>query len=69
MVVPALVVGILLGVAAGRLLSTQLYDVRADDVSTLAAVACLVTAVGLLAAARPARMASRLDPMVLLRHE
>ena len=46
MVVPALAVGIPLGVSAGRLLSTQLYDVRADDVPTLAAVACLVTAVG-----------------------
>jgi ABC-type antimicrobial peptide transport system permease subunit len=69
LVAPALAFGIPLGVALGRLLSTQLYEVRADDPGTLAAVACLVAGVGLLAAARPARLASRLDPMVLLRHD
>ena len=47
----------------------QLYGVDARDPLTLASVAVLLSVVALGAALRAARLASRIDPMALLRHE
>jgi ABC-type antimicrobial peptide transport system permease subunit len=60
-------IGIAGAVGAGRFLSALLFGVRPYDalILTIAAVALFVT--GLLANWLPARRASRVDPMVLLR--
>ncbi|MEO5821613.1 MAG: FtsX-like permease family protein [Vicinamibacteraceae bacterium] len=68
-----LALGIALGVpaawAATRWLRTLLFGVTpADPVSALAAIG-LLTAAALLAAYLPARRASRVDPLIALRHE
>jgi len=43
--------------------------VEVNDPWTLASVALLLAVVALLATLRPARTASRIDPIVLLRNE
>jgi hypothetical protein len=50
-------------------LSSQLYGVEAGDPWTLVSVGVLLPLVALAAAARPARAASRIDPIMLLRNE
>lgn len=68
-----LVIGIGIGlpcaVAASQLLASQLYGVKPTDVLTMLAAALLVATVALLAGFLPAWRASRVDPMVALRHE
>jgi putative ABC transport system permease protein len=55
--------------AAGRLLSAQLFEVRATDPVTYAVVAAGLAATGLAACAIPAFRAMRVDPLVALRDE
>jgi putative ABC transport system permease protein len=67
----------LAGIAAGlagaseltRLLVSQLYGVDPTDWMTFAATTGLIAAVAFAASYVPARRASRVDPMVALRHE
>ncbi len=64
-----LTVGLLLALAAGRLIGSLLYGVRpADPISIVAAIVLLGVA-SLLAAYVPARRAAKVDPMVALRCE
>jgi predicted permease len=69
---PALV-GLCVGLAAAwfatRLLSSLLFEVDANDLTTFAAAAVLLAAVAFLACYIPARRAVRIDPMVALRYE
>src|SRR5690606_7202970 len=64
-------VGVLLGLPAallgGRALSGILFQIRPTDPPTLVAVAGLLLAVALLACYLPARRATHVDPMVVLR--
>lgn len=65
------VLGLALGVAGAigltRFLATFLYEVTATDVTTFAAVSAAMLLVGALASYLPARRATRLDPMAVLR--
>ena len=55
--------------AAARLISGQLYGLKPADPSTIAGAIFLIAAVGALAGYIPARRATRVDPIVALRHE
>ena len=65
--------GVLLGLAGAlasvRLLSSMLYGVRATDGITFGAACAVLIAAALLASYVPAVRATRVDPMVTLRHE
>jgi putative ABC transport system permease protein len=67
------VTGIALGVSvvyvAGRFVESMLFDVQAGDPTIVAAAAIVIFAVGTLAAAVPARRATRADPMAALRND
>jgi predicted permease len=52
-----------------RFLQTMLFDVKPSDPATFAAIALLLAVVTLLACFIPARRATRVDPLVALRHE
>jgi predicted permease len=67
------VIGMAIGVGgalmATRLISTMLFGLTPTDPLTIAIASSLFMAVAALAAYLPARRASRVDPMVVLRHE
>jgi hypothetical protein len=66
-------VGLIFGLVATRWLTgfaeAQLYDVSTDDPATLAAASATVVLAALVAAYLPARRASRVDPLAVLRTE
>jgi len=64
------VVGGLLGaLALTRFLQSMLFSIKPTDPATFAAIAALLSAVTLLACLVPARRATRVDPLIALRHE
>jgi putative ABC transport system permease protein len=62
-------VGLVLSLAATRVMRSLLYEIQPGDPGTLLGVALLVTVVALVASYLPARRATRVDPMIALRHE
>ncbi len=60
--------GVGLAVALASAMQLMFFQVSATDPRVFAAVAALLLATGLAAAVVPARRASRVDPMVALRH-
>ena len=64
-----LALGIGLAVSATRVLASQLYDTQPVDLPTFAIVSALLALAALSACLIPARRATRVDPMVSLRHE
>lgn len=55
--------------ALGRYVESQLYGISSGDSPTLAGAAGVLMAVVLASGWLPARRASRVDPMLALRHE
>ena len=63
------VIGLVGAVAAGRLLSSLLHEVRPSDPLIILLTAICLGAVALIACYLPARRAAQVDPIVALRHE
>lgn len=61
--------GLGLAALASRVLTTLLFEVKPGDVVTFVAVPVLMLAAAAVAAYIPARRASRVDPIVALRHD
>jgi ABC-type antimicrobial peptide transport system permease subunit len=72
-VVVLLTVGMALGfavsLAAGRLVSSLLFEVTPNDPIQLAGAAIVLASATAIAAYLPARRAAKVDPMVALRYE
>jgi len=64
-----IVTGVLGAFALTRLLSTLLYGVTPTDIATFATAPAILLGVASLACWIPARRASRIDPMLALRHD
>jgi len=67
------VFGIALGLpaawAASRWVKSMLFGLTPTDPATIVGAAALLAAAAMLAAYLPARRASRVDPLTVLRHE
>jgi putative ABC transport system permease protein len=64
-----LAAGVPLALAAGRLVREQLYGISPSDVPTILAVAGFMTVITVVAAVAPALKATRIDPVVVLKHD
>jgi ABC-type antimicrobial peptide transport system permease subunit len=62
-------IGVPLVVIAGRLASGLVFGVSPYDPLSLVAAVVVLVIVGVIASAGPARRASRVDPIVVLRQE
>jgi ABC-type antimicrobial peptide transport system permease subunit len=68
-VLGGIVVGIAGALALTRLLETMLYGMSPRDPIVIAGVSLLLAGTALLASWLPARRATRIDPMIVLRSE
>ena len=65
--IPGLLLGLGASLAATRILSTFLFQIRPTDPFTFAAASVLLLVVALCAGYGPARRASRIDPLITMR--
>jgi ABC-type antimicrobial peptide transport system permease subunit len=68
-VLAGLLIGIAGALAAARVLTGMLYEIRPTDPPTLAGVVVVLLGAALAATLVPAMRAAQVDPMVTLRHE
>jgi predicted permease len=69
MLVLGVALGLVLSLVAGRSVASLIYGLVPTDPLTLFAAAAFLITVALLASYIPARRASRIDPMIALRHD
>ena len=69
LIVSGIALGLVAGLALTRLMSTLLYDTKADDPATFGLVVLTLSVIAALASYLPARRACRVDPMTALRSE
>ena len=62
-------IGVVISLAASRVLSSLLFGLEATDVVTFAAASVLLVAVAALASLFPARRATKVDPLIALRSD
>src|SRR6202035_1127749 len=63
------IAGVLGSLALGRWLKSELFNIKPTDPLTLIGAAALMLLVAVAACYLPARRATRVDPLVALRHE
>ena len=61
--------GLLVSFAVTRVIASQLWGVSVNDPMTIGGVVAVVGVVGLAACYFPARRATRVEPLIALRHE
>jgi len=64
-----LAAGMVVALAASKFVESFLYGIKRNDPASLLAAAAILLGAAFLGAYAPARRASRIDPMVALRHE
>ncbi len=69
LVVAGVAAGLVLGLASGRLIQSQLFGLKADDPLAMGAAVTAMLMVALVAGYLPARRAMRIDPVSALRYE
>jgi putative ABC transport system permease protein len=69
LILTGLAIGLAGAWASTRALESMLFQVHARDAATFGGACFVLIAVGLLACYLPARRATKVDPMVALRHE
>jgi len=69
LVLPGIALGSLIGIGCTRAIASQLFAVPATDPVTFGGVSLLLVLTTLIASGFPAYRASRVDPIVALRHE
>jgi putative ABC transport system permease protein len=67
--VAGLAAGVLLSLAASRVISNQLFEVKSTDLTTYILTPLVLAIVAMLASYLPSRRAASLDPMKALRHD
>jgi ABC-type antimicrobial peptide transport system permease subunit len=63
------VIGAALSIAAAQAARSLLYGLNPTDATTVASAVAVLALIGLIASYLPARRASRVDPMNVLRQE